>query len=752
MQFKIDQRILTSYPGVMVGVIVVHNTTNTKSPDNVQKLFESEQERRIAELPYAEKQHPHLAVWRQAYRLFGAKPQEHLSSIDNMLQRLTRGQKIKSVNTLVDLYNTISLRYILPAGGEDLDAIEGDIILTIAGDNENPVTLLGEKEARAPVPGEVIYRDAKGAICRRWNWKEADRTKLTEQTRNAIVVIEALPPVSREVIVAALNDLASLIVSVCGGTVSIDILDEHNPAITLKAGSTYVSLQQHTVKPHDIIVPLVIAESKQEKIAAAEYAVRARKVEELRRQGIDPWPHAEQVTATTKQVLSEYQDDGIERSYALAGRLMSWRVHGKAIFGHIQDQDGRLQIYFKQDLVGDELFSLAKDFFDLGDIIWCQGNSFKTKTGEITLQMTKCILLSKCLHPLPEKFHGLTDIEVRHRQRYLDLIVHEDVRKRFMQRSSIIRLIRSYLDDHGFLEVETPMLHPIPGGAAARPFITHHNALNSDFYLRIAPELYLKRLVVGGFEQVYEINRNFRNEGISTRHNPEFTMLEFYWANKDYHFIMQFVEQMIREIMLKVCDTLHITFGNHNIDFSLPFDRLNIHQVLMKYGNFSAEDLESDSIDVTIKRAGIALAVQDTSYVQKLFILFEETCEKKIIQPTFLIDYPIELSPLAKRDNTNPNIAARYELFIAGMEISNDFNELNDPFDQAERFKEQVQAHKAGHEEAHRFDADYITALEYGLPPTVGVGIGIDRLIMLLTATPSIKEVILFPTLKRKHD
>ena len=747
MQFKIDPRIVKSYPGVMVGVVVVHNCSNSQSPESIVKMLISEQLRRLEEAnPDVLAHHPHLVIWRQAYSSFGAQPKDYLSSIDNMLKRIMQGHQIRPINSLVDLYNTISLRYLLPAGGEDLDTIEGDIVLTIAGDNEPAIILLGEKEARPPVPGEVIYRDDKGAICRRWNWKEASRTQLTEKTRNAILVIEALPPISPHLVSTALNDLAALVEYYTGGIVSIDILDEHHREITIKANGNYISLQPRTTIPEDIVVPLTNVASVEPRMEA-EYAIRVVKVEELHKRGIEPWPHAEQVTATTKMVLTEYQDDDIERSYTIAGRLMSCRMHGKALFGNIQDQEGRLQIYVKQEVVGPELFELFKRFIDIGDIVWCQGYAFKTKTDEITLHVTHAKLLSKCLHPLPEKFHGLTDIEVRHRQRYLDLIMHEDVKKRFMQRSTIVRLLRTYLDNHDFLEVETPMLHPIPGGAAARPFITHHNALNADFYLRIAPELYLKRLVVGGFERVYEINRNFRNEGVSTRHNPE-----FYWAHRDYHFIMQFVESMIKEVLITICGTLHIPFGTYTLDFAAPFERLNIIQVLTKYGGFSEQDLTSSSIDGTLKKAAITVVHKEASYAQKLFTLFEETCEKKIIQPTFLVDYPIELSPLAKRDTHNPLVAARYELFIAGMEISNGFNELNDPFDQAERFKKQVQAYAAGDEEAHQFDADYITALEYGLPPTVGVGIGIDRLVMLLTNTLSIKDVILFPTLKRKHD
>lgn len=488
--------------------------------------------------------------------------------------------------------------------------------------------------------------------------------------------------------------------------------------------------------------------------SSTEHEIRVQKVEDLKKQGNEPWPGNKPITATCAQVLEEFiETEGSsepKKSYAIAGRLMSRREHGKTSFGHLQDRSGKIQIYLKKDKVGEEKFNFFSQYMDLGDILWISGTSFKTKTGEITLDVEDLSLLSKCLHPLPEKFHGITDIETKYRHRYLDLMSSAETRERFIKRSRIIQLMRTYLDKHDFLEVETPMLHPIPGGAAARPFITHHNALDMDFYLRIAPELYLKRLVVGGLERVYEINRNFRNEGVSTRHNPEFTMLEMYMAYQDYHFIMNFVEQLFRELAIKITGSSTITYGEYTINFGKTFDRISAAQAIIKYSTITAEELASQQIDATLKKIGIKLPHAYASYNQKVFALFEEVAEKKLIQPTFIIDYPIELSPLAKRDSNNPSFAARFELFIAGMEISNGFNELNDPFDQADRFKEQVKAHAAGDEEAMRYDADYVHALEYGLPPTVGVGIGIDRLVMLLTNTTSIKEVILFPALKRK--
>ena len=365
----------------------------------------------------------------------------------------------------------------------------------------------------------------------------------------------------------------------------------------------------------------------------------------------------------------------------------------------------------------------------------------------VRIKVKEFELLSKCMHALPEKFHGLTDVEQRYRQRYLDLISNQESREKFQRRSKIIQAIRAFLQDLDFIEVETPMLHQIPGGAAARPFITHHNTYNMDLFLRIAPELYLKRLVVGGFERVFEINRNFRNEGISTRHNPEFTMLEFYMAHGDYKIGMQLTEQLIQHVVLENFLTPQLTFQDKIIDFAAPFKQLTLEQSLLEIGGLTNDQIDEKNIDATIKQYKMKTS-PGAGYGLKLFMLFEELVEGKIIQPTFIVGYPLEVSPLAKRDENNQNIAARAELFACGMEVANLFTELNDPIDQANRFKQQVNARAAGDDEAHYYDADYVHALEYGLPPTVGCGIGIDRLVMLLTNTTSIKDVILFPTLK----
>jgi lysyl-tRNA synthetase, class II len=438
---------------------------------------------------------------------------------------------------------------------------------------------------------------------------------------------------------------------------------------------------------------------------------------------------------------------GIQAS--VAGRMMLKRVMGKASFATLQDTSARIQLYVAKDVVGEENYETFKHW-DLGDILGAEGAVFKTKTGELSIKATKVRLLAKALRPLPEKFHGLADQEQKYRQRYLDLITNEDTRKVFVTRSQTIQAIREFFVARGYLEVETPMMHPIPGGAAARPFVTHHNALDMELFLRIAPELYLKRLVVGGLEKVFEVNRNFRNEGISTRHNPEFTMLEFYEGYRDYRFLMDLTETMLREVALKVLGTAQIPYQGATIDLGTAFARLTIVQAIQKYHPHYTDTQLADRqfLLSEIKRVGGEPKLEDGTGGLQLS-LFEETTEAKLIQPTFIIDYPAEVSPLARRNDRNPEITDRFELFIVGREIANGFSELNDPEDQAARFLEQAKRKAAGDAEAMHYDADYITALEHGLPPTAGEGIGIDRLIMLFTDSPSIRDVILFPQLRR---
>ena len=434
----------------------------------------------------------------------------------------------------------------------------------------------------------------------------------------------------------------------------------------------------------------------------------------------------------------------------LAGRMMLKRVMGKASFATLQDMSGRIQVYVSNDLTGTESHEAFKHW-DLGDFIGVTGTLFKTNKGELTIQAKSIRLLSKALRPLPEKFHGLADQEQKYRQRYLDLITSDAARETFLRRSKIIQAIREFMTGHGFLEVETPMMHPIPGGAAAKPFVTHHNALDMELFLRIAPELYLKRLVVGGFEKVFEINRNFRNEGLSTRHNPEFTMMEFYEAYRDYRYLMDYTEALIRHTAVAVTGSTTVNYQGQTIELGQPFDRLTIVGAIRKYHpHYSVEQL-NDRDWLVGEFAAMKAKYRPHDGLGGLQLsFFEETTEALLAQPTFIIDYPAEVSPLARRSDSQPDITERFELFITGREMANGFSELNDPEDQAERFMEQVRAKEAGDEEAMHYDADYIRALEHGLPPTGGCGIGVDRLVMLLTDSPSIRDVILFPQMRRE--
>ena len=432
----------------------------------------------------------------------------------------------------------------------------------------------------------------------------------------------------------------------------------------------------------------------------------------------------------------------------VAGRIMLKRGMGKVAFATIQDASGQIQLYFHIDIAGADALEELKHY-DLGDIVGAEGVMFKTKTDELSVSVQKIRLITKSLRPLPEKFHGLTDTEQRYRMRYVDLMVNPEVKRTFEARSKIISAVRTHMVAAGYLEVETPMMHPIPGGASAKPFITHHNTLDMQLYLRIAPELYLKRLVVGGLERVFEINRSFRNEGMSVRHNPEFTMMEFYIAWQDFNHLMAYTETLLRHVAMDVIGKTEFDYQGMTIDFGKPFDRLTMPQAVKKYfPEYASENLDDiETVKRLCKKHHAEVTARDTLGTLQLK-LFEETAESKLIQPTFIVDYPAEVSPLARRNDNNPAITDRFELFIAGRELANGFSELNDAEDQAARFLEQVQAKDSGDEEAMHYDADFVRALEYGMPPTAGEGIGLDRLVMLLTDSASIRDVILFPQLR----
>lgn len=476
--------------------------------------------------------------------------------------------------------------------------------------------------------------------------------------------------------------------------------------------------------------------------------VRLEKLQELKEKGINPFGQKFQRTHYTQDILDNAEElISTEQDVVVAGRLMAKRGHGKAGFANLQDLKGQIQIYVRLDDVGEEAHDLFKKS-DIGDILGVKGTIFVTKRGETTIAVKEIFFLTKSLRPLPEKFHGLKDVELRYRQRYLDLIMNQESKKTFILRSKIIRHIREYLDGKGFLEVETPTLHNIAGGANARPFITHHNALDIDLYMRIALELHLKRLIIGGLERVYEIGRVFRNEGISTRHNPEFTMLELYQAYGDYHDMMEITENMVAYVAEKCLGTTKITYEDSEIDLTPPWTRITMVEAVEKYAGVDFNNINSDAEAREVATKLKVKVPNDATKGSVLNELFEEYAEPKLVQPTFVMDYPIEVSPLAKRRDDDPNFTYRFEAFAVCRELANAFSELNDPIDQKERFMKQVEQREKGDEEAHMMDEDFIRALEYGMPPTGGLGIGIDRLIMLLTNSSSIRDVLLFPTLK----
>jgi lysyl-tRNA synthetase class 2 len=479
------------------------------------------------------------------------------------------------------------------------------------------------------------------------------------------------------------------------------------------------------------------------------------RIKTLRARGVELFPDGFRAEHTSADIMARYGDQSAEalqtlkETFSLAGRIMAIRHFGRAAFIHLQDRKGRIQIYLRRDILGEDAFELFKRL-DAGDFVGVRGRLFRTKTGELTIEASFIQLLAKSFRPLPEKWHGLTDVEARYRQRYLDLIVNPTVKETFYKRNEIIQGIKGFLLQRDFLEVETPMMQPIPGGATARPFKTHHNTLNMDLYLRVAPELYLKRLVIGGMERVFELNRNFRNEGVSSQHNPEFTMLEFYQAYSTYEDLMALIEEMISEVACAVRGSYKITYQGIELDLTPPWPRVTLKEALKQYGQVDEKVLtDMTSASGLAQQLGLEV-IKDESHAELLVKIFEQVVEPKLIQPTFITEYPVEVSPLARRKSADPTITERFELFIMGREIANGFSELNDPDDQRERFRKQAAQKGATEDDLSIIDEDFLAALEYGMPPTAGAGIGMDRLVMILTDSPSIRDVIFFPQMREK--
>ena len=482
-----------------------------------------------------------------------------------------------------------------------------------------------------------------------------------------------------------------------------------------------------------------------------EYEYKREKIQALKDLGIDPYNGSFCKTHDIEEIKN-HADNLVDKDIKvkIAGRIMALRRHGKAVFADLQDRTARIQIYFRKDIIGEDSFTLLREI-EVGDIIGVEGKVFRTHAGELTVLVENFTLLSKCLRPLPEKWHGLKEVEVRYRKRYLDLIMNPNVRRIFYLRFQLLKELRAFLDQRGFWEVETPMMQVIPGGALARPFKTFHNALGMELYLRIAPELFLKRLIVGGLEKVYEINRSFRNEGLSTRHNPEFTMLELYQAYADYQVMMELTEEMLSHVVKKITGSYEIEYQSMVLDFTPPWHRISLPQVIQELVGVDIVEDSLETIKAKAKERGVAY---EDNWDRGKFVneFLEKFVQPRLVNPTFVFDYPVEISPLAKAKKDNPQLAERFELFIGKEEIGNAYSELNDPFEQKKRFADQLRKRDEGDLEAHLIDEDYIEALEYGMPPTGGLGIGIDRLMMLITNSSSIREVILFPLLRPSSD
>ncbi len=482
-------------------------------------------------------------------------------------------------------------------------------------------------------------------------------------------------------------------------------------------------------------------------------------INQMRNEGLEPYGRKYDRTHHTSDAREKFEDEERKTESKehfewgparIAGRLVSKREQGKTVFGHIEDLKGKLQIYFRKDILGDQGFALLKRVY-AGDVLGIEGMIFRTRTGEITLRATAFTVLSKSVNPMPEKWHGLTDVEIRYRQRYVDLLSNPDVRETFIKRSRIVHMIREFMTGKGFLEVETPMMHPIAGGAAARPFVTHHNALDMDLFLRIAPELYLKRLIVGGFEKVFEINRNFRNEGISIKHNPEFTMMEAYQAFGDMFTMMDLTEELITQVTSKFFPEMKVPYDKTVLDFSRPWKRVKMEDAVREFTNCPELSFNCPRELASAKARELHVPIEPGDSPAKIIVkIFEEKVEGTLMNPTFITQYPKETSPLAKANAEDPTRVDRFELFIYGREMANAFSELNDPEEQRQRFEDQLRQRATGDEEAHQMDADYVNALRFGMPPAGGLGIGVDRLVMILTDSPSIRDVILFPTLRRR--
>jgi|GEM_PF-24683 len=759
MAIVVDAEIWQKFPDLKIGVLVAKGISNSGS-ESLQVLRASE---KLAQKQYGEadlNEVSKLQDWREAYRSFGYKPAKARCSVDALLRRVVKGKELPDISPLVNLYNSISLKHSVPAGADDLDQVEGTVRLTFAKGDET-FAAIGAQEREMPLTGEVIYRDDVEVTCKAWNYRECDKTKITNETKNAALVIEGLEHTTLAEVASALNELQALVEKHCGGKFKMYLLDAEHPEMVES------SLLENRAIPIEIPEPDYHSQEA--------YQTRLGKLREIEAMGIDPYPAKFMPTNTARDLISKYEGqdigsyeeaaEGKTQEAKAAGRIVLFRPMGANIFAQILDETSKIQILFNKDHtkvtgLGDQMMPIKfiEKKLDLGDIIGVSGFLFRTQKGELTLFAKEVTLLCKTLLPLPDKHKGIVDKGARYRKRWLDLIANPEVGEQLRLRSKLVAGIRKYFENFGFMEVETPVLQNIYGGASAKPFITHHNALSQDMYCRIALEIALKKLVVGGMNKVYEIGKVFRNEGIDKTHNPEFTMLEAYAAYWDYNDVMTFIENLYEKLALDVFGSTKIgkredkKGKTYEIDFKTPWIRMTMKEAIKNYGNIDVDSLSDEEMKAKLVPLVGAEKLQDMPRGLLIAMLFEELAEEHLIQPHHITDHPIETTPLCKlhRDPKDraQGIVERFETFVLGMECCNAYTELNDPVLQRELLVEQAKLLRGGNEEANPLDEEFIEAICQGMPPTGGFGIGIDRLCMLFTGVTSIRDVLFFPVMR----